>query len=64
MLSTRKIRILTVDDHPLLREGIAAVINFEDDMFLIGNASDGREALELFKRHQPDITLMDPLMPE
>jgi len=40
------------------------VINFEDDMFLIGNASDGREALELFKRHQPDITLMDPLMPE
>ena len=64
MLNTKKIRILTVDDHPLLREGIAAVINIEDDLLLIGDASNGREAIELFKRHRPDITLMDLLMPE
>ncbi len=58
------IRILSVDDHPLLREGIAALIGSEEDMELIAEASNGREALDLFRKHQPDITLMDVQMPE
>ena len=58
------IRILTADDHPLLRDGIAALIGIEDNMELIGEACNGREALELFRKHQPDITLMDLQMPE
>jgi DNA-binding NarL/FixJ family response regulator len=58
------IRVLAVDDHPLLREGIAALIGSEDDMELIGEASNGREALNLFRKYQPDVTLMDLQMPE
>jgi DNA-binding NarL/FixJ family response regulator len=58
------IRVLAVDDHPLLREGIAALIGSEDDMELIGEASNGREGIDLFRKHQPDITLMDLQMPE
>jgi DNA-binding NarL/FixJ family response regulator len=58
------IRILSVDDHPLLREGIAALIGNQSDMELIGEASNGREALEQFRKHHPDITLMDLQMPE
>jgi DNA-binding NarL/FixJ family response regulator len=58
------IRVLSVDDHPLLREGIAALIGSEEDMELIGEASNGHEALDLFRKHQPDITLMDLQMPE
>jgi YesN/AraC family two-component response regulator len=53
-----------VDDHPLLREGIAALIGLQSDMQLIGEASNGREALEQFRTHHPDITLMDLQMPE
>jgi DNA-binding NarL/FixJ family response regulator len=53
-----------VDDHPLLREGIAALIGTQSDMQLIGEASNGREALEQFRNHRPDITLMDLQMPE
>lgn len=58
------IRILTVDDHPLLREGIAAVFEAQDDMTLVGQASNGREAIESFRRLRPDITLMDLRMPD
>jgi DNA-binding NarL/FixJ family response regulator len=58
------IRVLAVDDHPLLREGIAALIGSEADMEWVGEASNGREALDLFRKCQPDITLMDLRMPE
>lgn len=58
------IRILAVDDHPLLREGIAALVNSQPDMKLIAEASNGREAIEQFRKHRPDVTLMDLQMPE
>ena len=58
------IRILTVDDHPMLREGIAAVLAGEQDMILVAEASNGREAVEQFRTHHPDVTLMDVQMPE
>jgi DNA-binding NarL/FixJ family response regulator len=61
---TRAIRILTVDDHQLLREGIAAVLEGQPDMVLIGQASNGREAIESFRQHRPDVTLMDLRMPD
>src|ERR1700750_858945 len=57
------IRILTVDDHPLLRKGIAALVNTEDDMKLVAEASSGEEAIEKFRTHQPDVTLMDIQLP-
>lgn len=58
------IRILTVDDHPLLRKGISALVNTEPDLKLIAEASNGKEALEAFRMHRPDVTLMDLQMPE
>jgi DNA-binding NarL/FixJ family response regulator len=57
------IRILTADDHALLRQGIAALVNGESDMKLVGEASDGQEAIEKFRLHRPDVTLMDLQMP-
>ena len=58
------IRILTVDDHPMLREGIAALVASQPDMKLVAEASTGREALKQFRKHRPDLTLMDLQMPE
>ena len=58
------IRILVVDDHPLVREGIARQIELESDMTLAAKASNGREAIQQFRAHRPDITLMDLQMPE
>src|SRR5689334_25092041 len=63
-IMSSRIRILSVDDHPMLREGIAAVLAAEDDMELVAEASNGREAIEQFRAHQPDVTLMDVQMPE
>jgi len=57
------VRILSVDDHSLLRKGIAAVINAEPDMKLVAEASNGEEAIEKFRAHHPDVTLMDIQMP-
>ena len=58
------IRILVVDDHPVVRRGIAALIATESDMSLVGEAATGREALQQFRTHRPEITLMDLQMPE
>ena len=59
----RSISVLLVDDHPLLREGVAAVIQLQPDMKLVGEAENGREAVELFRQTLPDVTLMDLQMP-
>ncbi len=57
------IKVLSVDDHPLLREGIAALVNGESDMTLVADASNGQESIEKFRLHRPDVTLMDLQMP-
>ncbi len=64
MTDKTPIRILTVDDHPLLREGIAAVIASETDMVIVAEANNGQEAVEQFRAQLPDVTLMDLQMPE
>ena len=58
------IRILTVDDHALLRNGIAGLVNAEPDMKMIAEAATGVEAIKQFRQHRPDITLMDLQMPD
>jgi DNA-binding NarL/FixJ family response regulator len=62
--ASASIRILTVDDHPMLREGIAAVIESQPDMQIVGEASNGVEAVKRFTELRPDVTLMDLQMPE
>jgi DNA-binding NarL/FixJ family response regulator len=57
------IKVLTVDDHPILREGIAAIIENHADIVLVGEAGNGREAIECFRKLHPDVTLMDLVMP-
>ena len=58
------IRILAVDDHPLIRQGIAGLIAVQSDMTLVAEASNGRDAIKQFRAHRPDVTLMDLQMPE
>jgi DNA-binding NarL/FixJ family response regulator len=58
------IRIMAVDDHPLVREGITGLVTGQSDMKLVGEASNGREAVQLYRKHRPDVTLMDLQMPE
>ena len=64
MTTQSPIRVFSVDDHPLLREGIAALVNNQPDMVIAGEASTGGEALQLFKELQPDVTLMDLRLPD
>jgi DNA-binding NarL/FixJ family response regulator len=62
--TSNPIRILVVDDHPVLREGIAALVGGQPDMTLVAECSNGREAVQAFRTHRPDVTLMDQQMPE
>jgi DNA-binding NarL/FixJ family response regulator len=55
---------IPVDDHPLVREGIAGLVGVQPDMMLVAQAANGREAIQQFRTHRPDVTLMDPQMPE
>lgn len=64
MSEADRIRVLSVDDHPLLREGITAMINNQPDMVMVGEASTGRDALQQFRKHLPDVTLMDLRLPD
>jgi DNA-binding NarL/FixJ family response regulator len=61
---TAPIQVLICDDHPFMREGLAAVINHKPDMTVVGQACNGQEAVTLFRQYQPDVTLMDLRMPE
>lgn len=60
----KRIRVFSVDDHPLLREGLAAIINNQPDMVLVAQASSAEEALLQYRMHQPDVTLMDLRLPD
>ena len=64
MTNSSQIRVLSVDDHPLLREGIAAMINSQPDMRMVGAAANGKEGLEAFRTLQPDVTLLDLQLPD
>ena len=64
MSTESQIRILSVDDHPLMREGVAAMIKSQADMLLVAEAANGREAIRRFREHQPDVTLLDLRLPD
>ena len=64
MPEENRIRVLSVDDHPLMRDGIAASINAQADMVMVAEAASGRDALPLFREHRPDVTLMDLRLPD
>ena len=62
--NTNQIRVLSVDEHPLMREGIATIVNSEPDMQVIAQAANAREAIQRFSEHQPDVTVMDLTLPD
>ena len=64
MSETNQIRVFSVDDHPLLHEGLATVIRHQSDMLMIAEAANGREAIQRFREHIPDVTLMDLRLPD
>ncbi len=64
MTDTAQIRVLSVDDHPLLREGIGAIINSQPDMIMVAQAATGAEGIEQYRIHRPDVTLMDLRLPD
>jgi DNA-binding NarL/FixJ family response regulator len=64
MTASPKIRVFSVDDHPIMREGIAAIINLQPDMQVVAQAASGREAVQMFREHRPDVTLMDLRLPD
>src|SRR5262245_43198078 len=59
-----QIRVLSIDDHPHAREGIAVVVNSQPDMLMVAQGANGREAMERFREHKPDVTLMDLKLPD
>jgi DNA-binding NarL/FixJ family response regulator len=63
-VTTPKIRVFAVDDHPLLRQGLAAIVDHQRDMQLVAQAASGREAIEEYRKHAPDVTLMDLRLPD
>src|SRR5271154_73832 len=64
MSATVRIRVLSVDDHPLMHEGVATVIRNQPDMILVAQSSNGRDAIQRFREHTPDVTLMDLRLPD
>jgi len=64
MSAATNIRVFSVDDHAIIREGLAAVINCQPDMLMVAQASNGRDAIQLYRQHRPDVTLMDLRMPD
>ena len=64
MAETARIKVLSVDDHPLLRQGIGALVDAQPDMLMVGQAATGREGIEQFRAQQPDVTLMDLRLPD
>jgi DNA-binding NarL/FixJ family response regulator len=64
MITNVPIRVLAIDDHPVLREGLATIVDSQEDMTLVGSAGTGTEAIALFRLHRPDVTLMDLRLPD